>query len=115
MSYVIETKNLSKKYPELKRYRDVFLHPFKKKYFTALHDVTIQVKKGEIFGLLGLGTILGAIYTAAGIGGLLGPTLAGWLIDKSGGYSTAISVAMLFALSGFLLLIPVGHYLKGRE
>jgi MFS family permease len=69
----------------------------------------------EIFGLLGLGTILGAIYTAAGIGGLLGPTLAGWLIDKSGDYSTAISAAMLFALSGFLLLIPVGHYLKGRE
>jgi len=69
----------------------------------------------EIFGLLGLGTILGAIYTAAGIGGLLGPTLAGWLIDKSGGYNTAIIAAMLFALSGFLLLIPLGHYLKGRE
>ena len=69
----------------------------------------------EIFGLLGLGTILGAIYTAAGIGGLLGPTLAGWLIDKSGGYNSAIIAAMLFALSGFILLIPVGHYLKGRN
>ena len=69
----------------------------------------------EIFGLLGLGAILGAIYTAAGIGGLLGPTLAGWLIDKAGGYNTAVIVAMLFALAGFLLLIPVGIYLKGHR
>jgi hypothetical protein len=36
---------------------------------------------GEIFGLVGLGTIFGATYTAAGISGLLGPTLAGYLID----------------------------------
>jgi len=69
----------------------------------------------EIFGLVGLGTILGATYTAAGIGGLLGPTLAGYLIDKTGSYSAAIIAAMIFAFFGFLLLIPVGQYLKKRE
>jgi MFS family permease len=69
----------------------------------------------ELFGLVGLGTILGATYTAAGIGGLLGPTLAGYLIDKSGGYNLAIIAAMIFAFSGFLLLIPVGRYLKRRD
>jgi MFS family permease len=69
----------------------------------------------EIFGLLGLGTILGAIYTAAGFGGLLGPTLAGWLIDQTGNHYVAIITAMIFAIVGFLLLIPVGHYLKGRK
>ena len=69
----------------------------------------------EIFGLVGLGTILGATYTAAGIGGLLGPTLAGYLIDKTGSYNTAIIAAMIFAFLGFLLLIPVGLYLKKRE
>ncbi|CAB1057259.1 hypothetical protein D1BOALGB6SA_1998 [Olavius sp. associated proteobacterium Delta 1] len=69
----------------------------------------------EIFGLNGLGTILGATYTAAGIGGLLGPTLAGYLIDKTGNYNTAIIAAMIFAFIGFLLLIPVGRYLKKRE
>jgi MFS family permease len=66
----------------------------------------------EIFGLEGLGTILGAAYTAAGIGGFLGPTIAGYLIDRTGGYAAAITTAMLFAFFGFLLLIPVGRHLK---
>ena len=69
----------------------------------------------ELFGLTGLGTILGATYTAAGIGGLIGPTLAGYLIDKSGSYNSAIIAAMIFAFIGFLLLIPVGRYLKKRN
>jgi MFS family permease len=69
----------------------------------------------EIFGLAGLGTILGATYTAAGIGGLLGPTLAGYLIDKTASYNAAIMAAMIFAFFAFLLLIPVGRYLKKRE
>ena len=68
----------------------------------------------EIFGLVGLGTILGAIYTAAGIGGLLGPTLAGYLIDKTGSFSAAIIAAMIFAFVGFLLLIPVERYLMEK-
>jgi len=68
----------------------------------------------EIFGLVGLGTILGATYTAAGVGGLLGPTLAGYLIDKTGSFRAAIIAAMLFALFGFLLLIPVERFLKKR-
>jgi MFS family permease len=69
----------------------------------------------EIFGLVGLGTILGATYTAAGIGGLLGPTLAGYLIDKTGSFNAAIIAAMVFAFIGFLLLIPVERYLRKRE
>jgi len=68
----------------------------------------------EIFGLVGLGTILGATYTAAGVGGLLGPTLAGYLIDQTGGFAAAIIAAMIFASVGFLLLIPVERYLKKR-
>ncbi|CAB1074960.1 hypothetical protein D1AOALGA4SA_2780 [Olavius algarvensis Delta 1 endosymbiont] len=68
----------------------------------------------EIFGLAGLGTILGATYTAAGIGGLIGPTLAGYLIDKTGGFAAAVVAAMIFAFVGFLLLIPVERYLKQR-
>jgi len=53
LSYVIETVNLSKKYPVLKGYRDIFLRPFRKKETLALHDVTIHINEGEIFGLLG--------------------------------------------------------------
>jgi MFS family permease len=69
----------------------------------------------EIFGLAGLGTILGATYTAAGIGGLLGPTIAGYLIDKTGSFSAAIIAAMIFAFIGFLLLFPVERYLRKRD
>jgi MFS family permease len=77
--------------------------------------VLSPVVTAEIFGLVGLGTILGATYTAAGIGGLLGPTFAGYLIDKTGSYNAAIIAAMIFAFLAFLLLIPVGRYLKKRD
>ncbi len=53
MSYIIETVSLSKKFPVLKGYRDIFLHPFRKKEISALHNINIQVKEGDIFGLLG--------------------------------------------------------------
>jgi len=46
----------------------------------------------EIFGVIGLGGILGAIYTAAGVGGLIGPPLMGAIIDAFG-YSTALVLA----------------------
>ncbi len=69
----------------------------------------------EIFGLVGLGTILGAMYTAAGFGGLLGPTIAGYLIDKTGNYKMAIIVAMMLAFLALLLLIPVGHHMRDHS
>ena len=79
--------------------------------FIALSPVVAA----EIFGPVGLGTILGVTYTAAGFAGLLGPTLAGQLIDKSGSYQPAIIAAMIVALAGFLLFIPIGRYLSRRE
>ena len=53
MSYSIETCNITKKYPETKGYGDLLLHPFRRKETTALDNVSIQIKKGELFGLLG--------------------------------------------------------------
>ncbi len=53
MSYCIETHNLTKRFPVIKGYRDLLLHPFRKNEITALEDVNIQIKKGELFGLLG--------------------------------------------------------------
>ena len=43
--------------------------------------------------MAGLGAVLGASYTAGGIGGLLGPPLAGWLVDATGSYTVAILAA----------------------
>ena len=79
--------------------------------FIALSPVVAA----EIFGPVGLGTILGATYTAAGFAGLLGPTLAGHIIDKSGSYQPAIIAAMIVAFFGFLLLIPIERYLEKRD
>jgi ABC-2 type transport system ATP-binding protein len=53
LSYSIETHNLTKRFPVTKRYRELLLHPFRKKEITALSNVNIQVKSGELFGLLG--------------------------------------------------------------
>lgn len=53
MSYCIETHNLTKRFPVTKGYRELLLHPFRKKEITALSNVNILVKKGELFGLLG--------------------------------------------------------------
>jgi MFS family permease len=69
----------------------------------------------EIFGLAGLGTILGTIYTGAGFGGLLGPTMTGFIIDKTGSYNAAIIVAMIMALMAFLLLVPVAGYILNQN
>ncbi len=76
--------------------------------FIALSPVVTA----ELFGLVGLGSILGAMYTAAGIGGLIGPPLAGYLIDRTGSYSPAILTAMIFGFIAFLFLIPILRYMK---
>ncbi|MFZ2199073.1 MAG: ABC transporter ATP-binding protein [Thermodesulfovibrionales bacterium] len=53
MSYCVETHNLSKRFSILKTYRDLFLHPFRKKEIIVLRDVNIGVREGELFALLG--------------------------------------------------------------
>jgi len=56
----------------------------------------------ERLGLDGLGGVLGSLYTAAAIGSLAGPPLAGVLIDRWG-YNTAILTAA--AISGVAVAI----------
>ncbi len=53
MSYAIETINLTKRFPQLKGYREFIMHPLRRKEITALEKINIQVRKGELFGLLG--------------------------------------------------------------
>lgn len=60
----------------------------------------------ELFGTVGMGGLLGALYTAAGVGGLVGPPLLGAVIDASGHtaaqwtalVSGAVAVAFLFVM-----------------
>lgn len=49
----IKVQNLKKKYPIVKRYREILLHPFRKKFIDALNGVNLEVDKGTCFCLLG--------------------------------------------------------------
>jgi len=53
MSYIVETFNLTKRYPQIKRYHEIVIHPFQKREIMALEKVNIRVHQGEVFGLLG--------------------------------------------------------------
>ncbi|GEL16847.1 MFS transporter [Pseudonocardia asaccharolytica] len=63
----------------------------------------------EVFGLRGLGGLVGLIYTAGGIGALFGPPAAGALIDLTGGYRWSIAAAMLCGVGAFAALLPLGR------
>jgi ABC-2 type transport system ATP-binding protein len=46
-------KNITKHYPVVRGYRELFTHPLRKKMVTALDGVNLEVKKGHCFCLLG--------------------------------------------------------------
>lgn len=60
----------------------------------------------ELFGVIGMGGVLGALYTANGLGGLIGPPVMGRIIDSSG-HTAAQWVALVFGLLGAALLLPL--------
>jgi len=71
--------------------------------FIALNPAVIA----ELFGVHGLGALVGLIYTSAAVGALVGPPAAGLLIDATGTYRWAILAAMLAATAAFTALLPL--------
>ena len=63
----------------------------------------------ELFGLAGLGGILGAMFTGAGIGGLIGPIAAGIARDQFGRYEPVIAACIIFTALAWLILRPLGR------
>lgn len=61
----------------------------------------------ELFGMRGLGRLIGLVYTAAAVGSLLGPPAAGLLIDATGTYRWAIAACMVAATGGFVTLLAL--------
>lgn len=53
MDSIIKLENISKSFPVVKRYRDMITKPFKKEYVEVLTGINLEIKKGEIFGLVG--------------------------------------------------------------
>ncbi len=70
--------------------------------FIALSPVVAA----RLFGTVGLGGMLGALYTAAGVGGLIGPPTAGAMIDRLGYSPTLIAAGLVSSLGAatFFLL-----------
>jgi MFS family permease len=64
----------------------------------------------ELFGVQNLGAILGIFFTASGISAVLGPLLAGFIVDATGTYQWGIAFALVAGTFGFaavaLLRIP---------
>jgi MFS family permease len=63
----------------------------------------------EAFGTVGLGAVLGAIYTAAGVGGLVGPPVAGAVIDATDGFTAVILGASALTFCAFAVLTRLPH------
>ena len=61
----------------------------------------------QLFGTRGLGGLVGLVYTAAGVGALIGPPLAGVLVDVTGGYRWATAAAGVAGLGAFAALLPL--------
>jgi MFS family permease len=63
----------------------------------------------DTFGVRGLGRLVGIVYTAAGIGALLGVPVAGALVDATGGHGWAAGAAALCGLGAFAATIALGR------
>lgn len=78
--------------------------------FSALSPVVAA----ELFGEANLGGVIGAYYTSFGIGSLIGVPLAGWTIDVTGGYESAIVLAMVLCTLSYAALRPLGSPVADR-
>ncbi len=60
-----------------------------------------------LFGVVGLGGVMGLMFLGAGLGGLIGPPLAGWLADASAGSTVPITLALVVAVVAFVLSLAI--------
>jgi predicted MFS family arabinose efflux permease len=60
-----------------------------------------------LFGVVGLGAVMGLMFLGAGLGGLVGPPLAGWLADASDGSGVPITLALVVSLLAFGLSLAI--------
>jgi MFS family permease len=70
--------------------------------FIALSPAVVAT----LFGTVGMATILGAVYTSAGLGGLIGPPIAGEIIDRIS-YPAGIIFALVMTGLGTIALLAL--------
>jgi len=71
--------------------------------FVALSTIVIA----EHMGVAALGSVLALFYTTQGLGGLVGPFLAGLVIDATNSYRPVIVACIGLAAAAWLLLRPL--------
>jgi MFS family permease len=74
--------------------------------FVALSPAVLT----DLFGAQRLGTVMGILYTSGAAGALLGPPLAGMIIDHTHNYRWAIAYAFAGAIGSFAMLLPLERY-----
>lgn len=70
--------------------------------FIALSPAVVA----SLFGTVGMATILGTVYTSAGLGGLIGPPIAGEIIDRAS-YGAGIWFALIMTGLGTMALLTL--------
>ena len=73
-------------------------------------DTVMAALTGDIFGMLNIGSIIGATQTAFGVGMILGPFFGGFVFDKVGNYSVAFGAG-----AGAMLVITALIAMTRRE
>jgi MFS family permease len=61
----------------------------------------------QLYGTRGLGRVLGTLHTGGGFGCLVGPPVAGAVIDLTGGYGAAIALSAAMVVGSWALLRPL--------
>jgi MFS family permease len=64
----------------------------------------------HLFGTARLGSLVGTLYTSNAFGTLMGPPIAGFIIDQTGGYRWAVSFALLTGTAALVVLRPIKKY-----
>ncbi|MEM9133940.1 MAG: MFS transporter [Actinomycetota bacterium] len=59
----------------------------------------------HLFGVRGLGPVMGSVFLGAGVGSLLYPPFVGWLADASGGNTVPQIAIVAVAVAGFISLL----------
>lgn len=68
-----------------------------------------------LFGVSGLGGVMGLLFLGAGIGGLIGPPLAGSLADASEGSGVPITLALVVSILAFVLSLAIPTRAAGDQ
>jgi MFS family permease len=61
----------------------------------------------ELFGVAGMGVVLGTLYTSIAATALFGPPIVGAIIDRTGSYQLGILFTIATTLAGFVVLLAL--------